>query len=320
MKPKIGDAEFVASFKQIGGYKLARELGVSVRGVFQRRANLESKLGIKIDAPSRSRGEVTEIKEISFVDHPQRKNLTVKNGTVLIASDAHYWPGKAPMMHRAFLWACKELSPNAVIMNGDVIDAASISRHPRINWEDQPTVQDEIETAQERLHDIELLVKRSTPLIWCLGNHDARYEIKLAAVAPEFEHVHGIHLKDHFPSWEPAWSVWINDSTVIKHRLKGGIHATHNNTLWSGKHIITGHLHSAKVTPFTDYNGTRYGVDTGCLADTDHKAFEYLEDNPRNWRSAFCVLTYVGGNLLPPELVFKYDEKHVTFRGKLIKI
>lgn len=143
----------------------------------------------------------------------------------------------------------------------------------------------------------------------------------IAIKAPELAKVKGVHLHDHFPDWDRGWSTWINDDVIIKHRFKGGIHATHNNTMWAGKSIITGHLHSAKVTPFTDYNGTRYGVDTGCVADPDHKAFvDYTEDNPKNWRSAFCVLTFWRGKLLYPELVLRLDENHVEFRGQVIEV
>ena len=55
----------------------------------------------------------------------------------------------------------------------------------------------------------------------------------------------------------------VNGNVVIKHRMKGGIHAAHKNTLHAGTTMVTGHLHSLKVTPFSDYNGTRWGVDTG---------------------------------------------------------
>jgi hypothetical protein len=41
----------------------------------------------------------------------------------------------------------------------------------------------------------------------------------------------------------------VNDSVMVKHRWKGGIHATHNNAVESGVSFCTGHLHSAKVTP-----------------------------------------------------------------------
>jgi hypothetical protein len=85
--------------------------------------------------------------------------------------------------------------------------------------------------------------------------------------------------------------------------------------------MVTGHLHSQKVTPFTDYTGTRWGVDTGCLADPDHAAFtDYTEDAPKNWRSGFAVLTFYKDRLLPPELVTVFDANHVTFRGQVIRV
>jgi hypothetical protein len=198
-------------------------------------------------------------------------------------------------------------------MNGDVIDAASISRHAPMGWENQPSVQEEIEAAQERLGEIEAATFKAQK-IWTLGNHDGRFYAKIK----------GFHLKDFFPAWQPCWSAWINADSehpvVTKHRFKGGIHAPWSNTMWAGTSIITGHLHSAKVAPFTDYLETRYGVDTGCLADPDHRAFLYLEDSPRNWRSAFAVLTFHKGRLLYPELVLVWDKETVEFRGKLVRI
>jgi hypothetical protein len=213
---------------------------------------------------------------------------------------------------------CKDLKPVAVIFNGDVIDAPSVSKHTVIGWETRPKLADEIEAAKDRLHEISLAAYKAEK-IWNLGNHDLRFETRIASVAPEYAKIHGVHLKDHFPLWRPAWSTFINDNVVIKHRFKGGIHATHNNTLWAGKTIVTGHLHSAKVTPFTDWNGTRYGVDSGCIADTNEKSFvDYTEDNPKNWRSAFCVLTFRNGLLLQPELVLSWDDECVQFRGEII--
>jgi hypothetical protein len=123
------------------------------------------------------------------------------------------------------------------------------------------------------------------------------------------------------PLWEPCWSVFINDNVVVKHRLRSGIHAPHNNTMWAGRTVVTGHLHSQKIMPITDYNGTRYGVDAGCLADPDAKAFtDYTEDGPKNWRSGFAVLTFKDGRLLMPELVTVWDAGHVQWRGDLVAV
>jgi hypothetical protein len=85
--------------------------------------------------------------------------------------------------------------------------------------------------------------------------------------------------------------------------------------------MVTGHLHSSKVTPLSDYNGTRYGVDTGCLANPSHPAFtDYTEDAPLDWRSGFAVLTFRDGKLMLPELVQLWDEDSVQFRGKVYKV
>jgi hypothetical protein len=211
-----------------------------------------------------------------------------------------------------------------VICNGDAFDGAGISRFPRIGWTKQPTVLEELKACQDALGEIEdeaKTARHNAWLVWCLGNHDARYENFLAAHAAQYENVQGFQLKDHFPAWKPAWACWVNDGTVVKHRYKGGIHATHNNTVYSGLNIVTGHLHSLKVTPFSDYKGTRYGVDTGCLAETDGKQFsDYLEMNPTNWRSGFAVLTFVDGELLMPELAMKFREDVIQFRGELIDV
>ena len=188
-----------------------------------------------------------------------------------------------------------------------------------------------------RIERPEVFTKHYEGVVWCLrvphGNFmvrrngcayftgNSRFETRIATVAPEYAKVVGVALHDHFPLWERAWAAWINDDVVVKHRFKGGIHATHNNTIWAGKTMVTGHLHSAKVTPFTDYNGTRYGVDTGCIADTFGDQFrDYTEDNPRNWRSAFAVLNFRQGQLLMPELVLVWDRDHVQWRGDLVKV
>jgi UDP-2,3-diacylglucosamine pyrophosphatase LpxH len=254
-------------------------------------------------------------------DQSYRSGIEVKNGCVIIGSDFHIWPGLESTAMRAFKQFCKDLSPKAVILNGDVLDFPQISRHPPIGWESTPSPVQEIEAAQDHLDEIVKAMPRGSQKIWTLGNHDARFETRLATVAREYKGLKGIHLSDFFPLWQKGWSVWINQDVVVKHRWKGGIHAAHNNTLGAGKTIVTGHLHSQKVTPFTDYNGTRYGVDSGCVADEDHKAFvDYTEDNPKSWRSGFCVLTFADGRLMYPELVSVWDDKSVQFRGKIIKL
>ena len=316
-RAKTTDAEFIELIKTIGPSKTARKLKIDISSVYRRRATLEKLYRRQINAPPGRGGTRTR----HNIEHAARLHYDCLNGVVLVGSDAHLWPGPLTTAMRAFIKFADELKPRVVVMNGDVVDHPQISRHPPIGWTHLPTVQDEIEQAQKVLASIEDAAPRNCKLSWTLGNHCARFETRLATVAPEFGRVHGFSLKDHFPAWSGSWSTWINGDVVIKHRLSGGIGAVRNNTLKSGKTMVTGHLHSLKVTPFTDYSGTRYGVDSGCLADTEAQAFvDYTEDGPLDWRSGFIVLTFHDGRLLFPEIVSVFDKHHVQFRGNVIKI
>jgi hypothetical protein len=253
---------------------------------------------------------------------PHRLNAQVKDGVVIIFSDAHYWPGIVTIAHRAVVALTKQLKPKLIIANGDLIDGATISRHARIGWDNRPPLHEEVETTKERLHEVMMAAPKARR-IWSLGNHDARFETKLANTSPEYAKVHGVSLKDHFPHWEPCWAIHINDNVVVKHRYKGGMHAVHNNALWSGKTMITGHDHHLRVHPFNDYNGLRWGVSTGTLANPDGPQFvDYTEDNPKNWRSGFVVLDFKDGELLWPTVVHVIDEKRglVQFGRELLKV
>jgi len=313
--PKVSDADFIQLVETHGPTKAAGKMGLNVRGVFERRARLEAKLGRQIKAP-----DYQGVNTRHAIHHPNWLTLDLPNGIALAGGDAHYWPNRISTAHRAFCHFAKELQPKAIFDTGDSVDGAQISRHAPIGWENRPTVEAELEATKER----KLEVERAAPnakRYWCLGNHDSRFETRLATVAPEYARIHGFHLKDHMPYWRPCWAVLVNDDVVIKHRLKGGVHATHNNTLSSGKSIFTGHLHSLKVTPYSDYNGTRFGGDCGTLADPYGPQFEdYTEQSPLNWRSGFLVLTFHKGKLLWPEVVHVIGEGEVEFRGKVIRV
>lgn len=315
------EEEFISLFEKYGPAKLSKLLGVTVRNIYRRREVLERKLDRPIKSPDSSPNPTRLASE-----YPKRLNLKIQDGVVLVGSDAHYWPDAEWVAHRAFLLLAKRLKPRAVVLNGDVVDGATTGRHPKIGWQHAPTVQEELEAVDLRTDEIRAAAKGAA-LYWTIGNHDMRFESRLANNAGEYEGVKGTRLSDHFPHWTMCWSLWLNNDVVVKHRFKGGVHATHNNALWSGKTMVTGHLHSLKVTPFTDYpdefdgyHRTRFGVDTGTLNDPNGPHADYDEDNPKNHRSGFAVLTFRDGRLLWPELVMVVDENHVQFRGELIKV
>jgi hypothetical protein len=320
--PKCTEAEFIEVWRtHRSAAKVAGVLDMPERSVHKRRREIELRRGVKLEADD-LRAKQFNHRQTAH-QHAQKLDLGILNGTIVVFSDAHFWPGIRTTAYKGLLHFIAKLKPQAVINNGDAFDGASISRFPRIGWDSTPTIIEELKACDAALGEIEEAAKKARHnawLVWCLGNHDARFENRLAANAPQYEHVHGFSLKDHFPAWKPCWAVW-NGDTVIKHRYKGGVHATHNNTVNSGVNIVTGHLHSLKVSPFDDYNGTRYGIDTGTLADPSGPQFEnYLEAGPTNWRSGFVVLTFKDGRLLWPEVVKVYEDNLVEFRGEVIDV
>lgn len=316
------EQEFIAVYRELqSSSAVAKRLGIALKNVQARRRHIERKYQIVL--PQRDHRPAYNTATIS--DDRIEFSMNIRDGIVIIAGDQHYWPGSIPTLHRAQIALCKKLKPALVVNNGDSFDGASVSRFPDIGHETKPTVQQEIENLADRLDEI-LKASPSAKHVWNLGNHDMRYETYLAARVPQYKGVEGMHLKDHFPGWVPAWFVTINPGepshTEIRHREKGGIHAGYNNTLHSGINIVTGHDHRADVVRFDDRRGHRYAIRTGMLADScrDGSFVNYLEGRKVNWQSAFPVLTYRDGRLMAPEHCWRVDDNTVEFRGELIRV
>jgi hypothetical protein len=322
MQPKVSREEFINVWKRFGSCsKVAEHLEVSVRSVNNRRRRIEKDTNQPLIGFDMRAQKYSQFQPIQT--SLNRVNLGVLDQTIIVFSDAHFWPGEYTTAYKGLLWAIKELKPHSVIANGDSFDGASISRHDPLGWFKTPSVIEELKAVQAHLGEIEEVAKEArhnVRLISTWGNHDTRFANKLAAQAPQYRGVQGFKLEDHFPAWEFAWSVWPTKDCIIKHRYRSGVHATHNNTAAAGVSVVTGHLHSLKVTPYADFTGNRYGVDTGTLAEVYGPQFDYGEGNPLNHRSGFAVLTFKGGRILWPELVHKWADGQVEFRGQIINV
>ena len=311
------DDVFAREYPALGATAMGNKYGVSARVVHQMKQSVEGRLKVRLDPPPRKSSMLITADRVEV-------KLEIEDGVVLVAGDQHYWPGTVPVMHRAYVELSKRLKPYAQVWNGDAFDGASISRHASIGWESKPTVKQELEVVNERSAEI-MKAAPGAKRVWNLGNHDMRFETRLAAEAPEFAGMQGIHLKDHFPEWVPAWFVTINEGnqsqTEIRHREKGGVHAGFNNTKESGVTMVTGHDHVAEVRAYRDRRGTRYGVRHGMTADSprDPQFVNYLEGRMPSWNAGIAILTFRNGILLQPELALRFDDDSFQFRGEIIK-
>lgn len=307
----VSDEDFIEAWHRLqSASAVAREFNLDIRGVHRRRANIESRYGILLPMSSPNSPSFRKL------EYNQRMEVEMDNGVIVVGSDAHYWPGVVSTAHLAFVKVIKKLKPEIVCLNGDVFDGASISRFPKNGWEQKPSVKEEMEAVADRLNEIEK-VAGNAKLIWTLGNHDARFENRLSNTASEFEGVPGFTFREHWPRWQHCMSLLINHDLMIKHRFRNGTHATWNNTLYGGLNICTGHLHRLQATILTDYRGTRWGIDTGTLAEVSGEHMGYGEDNPANHCSGFAVLTVIDGKLIHPEFCSVHDER-AYFRGQQI--
>lgn len=310
MVQKVTDEDFIAAWNQHKSVaKLAKILGINVRAIGSRRRSLEQKYRLKLESIDK------RSPEFYVRDHMSRMDVDIQNAIIFVASDAHYWPDAISTAHQAFVKLIKKHKPDIVCMNGDAFDGASVSRFPRTGYKTHeiPSVAQELEAVADRLNEIEK-VAANAKLLFTIGNHDARFESRLANVAPEFEGVRGFSLKEHFPRWLFCMSIMVNKNLMIKHRYHGGVHAAYSNPLKSGVSMVTGHLHRLQATIVSDYNGSRWGVDTGTLADTEGDHMNYGEDSPKNHCSGFAVLTIVDGRLIQPEFCAVLDGV-AYFRG-----
>ena len=334
----LSDEEFIELWKENPSPTLvSKASGVNIRNVMQRRRSIELKHNIKLETDLKFKNDcILQVKEkheakrkereeklqarLEATQHSVRRGMEMEKGRVIIFSDAHFTENTTTAF-KALLKFIEHFKPKAIICNGDAFDGAVLSRFPKINFDRQPSVLDELNYCKTHLDAIEKVRPAGCRLIWTLGNHDMRYEAALVARAPEFSGVDGFSLKYHFPNWETCWSFWVNDDTVIKHRHKGGRYAGYQNVQASFCNIFTGHTHVLTCSPISTFDQkTFWGVQTGTLADPNDESFSYTEDNAKDWRSGFIMASWERGQLLMPEMIMAYGEDEVMFRGEILSV
>ena len=120
MTQRISDLEFITLFEMCNRnpQTMSKSIGMSVRNIQNRRDTLETRYE-------------KEMNTNTLVDlvgtKPDRINLGIENGTVIVFSDAHFWPGIRTTAYNGLIWAIQNLENiKAVINNGDAFDLSLI--------------------------------------------------------------------------------------------------------------------------------------------------------------------------------------------------
>lgn len=329
--PKVSESEFIRLWHECGSSPtvMAKRLNSSLVAVNGRRRRIEARLAIHLPTVALTPSAQAAANHFgaSYKAHAYEQLVyeTVKDGSLIVFGDAHYWPGEKSVAHEAMCIVAKRLQPKLIIGNGDLFDGATVSRHDVLGWQKLPTVAEELDAVRSRLYE----VKRAAPKAKTratVGNHDSRMDRRLATEVPQFQDIHGFSLQDHLKDWPLSYAILINEATdpvFVVHNIRGGKYAPANNVLAAGCTVITGHLHSQKTIPLTQLLGkTLEGIDHGCLADPEGPQFSYRMSRPADWRSGFVVITFdKQGRMLPSEFCRVQWYKgyaRAVFRGEVV--
>jgi len=158
---------------------------------FERAAGLRDKRGtskvLLATARLHTEREIREYAEEHVLRSSGRwsKKYRETNGVkhVLVGSDFH---GQFvdPLALRVFLDVAKDVQPDTIVLNGDVLDFPQISRFTHMPGAGNLSLQDELDFTREK---IVRRVREAAPdaaLIWTIGNHEHRMIRYLADTAP----------------------------------------------------------------------------------------------------------------------------------------
>ena len=238
---RLSDDEWIKLWQEIGSPEdFCKVTGINIRNVYSRRNALQQRYGINLETFQSRNPAYT--KKVNQAPHNVRRGIDVdKVKRVIVFSDAHF-TDTTTTAFKALLLMIDTFKPEVIICNGDAFDGQVLSRFPSINYDQKPTVLEELNACRWHLDEIAKHKPAGCELIWTLGNHDMRYESWLVNKVPEYSGVDGFSLKYHFPEWKTCWSYWIGENTVVKHRYKGGRTAGYSNLTAAGNtNIITGH-------------------------------------------------------------------------------
>ena len=223
----------------------------------------------------------------------------IDNGTVVIASDIHI-PFQDDRAVSGFIKYCKEKQPEAVVLNGDVLDMFMLSRFTKGEGRNPL---EEMTMCQGFLDSLRKAVPNSE-IYYVIGNHENRLEKYVLTKAPELasliEDVFTI-IKTSDYKVRGCASVTFNDNFVCKHGTllgnKSGLSAIKEmeNAYMSG---ATGHTH--RLCKYIARKSGRKFVwlETGCLCSLNP---EYMV-NP-NWQAGFAELKFKDGKLYHSKVI-----------------
>jgi hypothetical protein len=255
---------------------------------------------------------------------------------VMVASDIH--SGYCdPFARRVWLDALRVVSPEVVIVNGDLIDFPEISRHPKFPGHFHLTLQEDIDAGAKFLRDTREAAPQAT-IYYVLGNHDyraVRYVADTAAPLASlrslsFDALLGLDASEvslvcrsNFLAPTKArrkrdiaenWVV-IADCYAATHGSYTGPTAGKQEMARFGLSGTSGHVHDPSITFDRDLRGRRSWMVTPAMACVGAVGRDYVW-GPHGWTCGFGLASvFVPQQAVSQQLVLVHESVS-TFAGR----
>jgi predicted phosphodiesterase len=225
----------------------------------------------------------------------------INQSRTLIISDLHF-PYQDNEAIKIAINYGKEKQVNCILLNGDVFDFASISRHEK-SWR-QRQVHQEFEAVRIFLNSLRQHFPKAK-IVFKYGNHDERYEKFLFLKAPEIFDCTDFQLEVLLKLAELKIEV-VKDKLPIKigkltvlhgHELfggSGGVNPARGTFLKTLENVVVGHYHKTSSNTEASMYGNVFSVHSvGCLCG---KNPYFMPINKWNTGFAYCELEIKSGN------------------------
>jgi predicted phosphodiesterase len=224
----------------------------------------------------------------------------IKQSRILIISDLHFPYQNNEAITLALDYG-KEKKVDCIILNGDVMDQANISRHER-DWRAR-SIAEEFESVRVFLKSLRLHFPK-TKIVWKLGNHEERWEKFLYNKAPEIFDVNDFQLEVLLKLGELKIEIIKDKRPIILGKLTvlhghelmgmGGVNPARATFTKTMEDTLVGHYHRTSSHSEPTMNNRVITVHSqGCLCEMNPM---FMPINKWNLGFAYVDLNIITGD------------------------
>ena len=254
---------------------------------------------------------------------------TSKNAafTAVVYGDTHI-PFHDPQAVKVVQGIAKDVKPDVLLNNGDLVDCWSISRFDK-DPARRDTLQDNIDEARQHLHEMAQVAPKARRVL-LEGNHESRLQRLICSLEGAHRELPKLRAFQAAMTWPVLLELdgvgfeWVPERAQSKTPILPKIVTKHGTVVrkWSGATArgewekygasgISGHTHRLGHFMHRDHNGTASWIETGCTCLLDPP---YGSDF--DWAQGCVVLSWNKDRRLMQTEVISMRDGSAIYRGR----